>query len=730
MASDMITIDASAMTSVDYSQAIYDYFSSLGTTAGASTFYGGTFTEGFGYYSGTQVGFRYAGTTNDAQVLIEGTDIAYDGIYGEGHGISGSIDSFTLGSYDSNTTYTQDDEAGTRSELSGVISGLVVSGLDYSADIGTGTGEDNLVYQLYNALRKANTVVDLDGDGDSGYEYVDLIYDLLSQSAQHFIGSAGDDSYTGTDNADLIEGNDGDDTLDGGAGSDTMTGGLGDDIYVVDDSGDEVTEADGEGTDTVQTSLNHYQIGDYIENLTLTGTSALFGYGNALDNALTGNSGANSLYGLAGADTIDGGEGADSMVGGANDDIYIVDNSGDVTKELDAGGTDTVKTTLNHYQIGDYVENLTLTGTSDLFGYGNTLNNTLTGNDGANNLYGLTGIDTLIGGLGNDVLDGGEGVDAMTGGAGDDTYTVDDSDDEVTEADGEGTDTVKTALNHYQIGDFTENLTLTGSDSLFGYGNDLDNTLTGNTGANSLFGMDGNDTLDGGTGADTLTGGAGDDTYVVDDAGDTVTEEDGEGSDTVETTLSYTLGDFLDNLTLTGTEALTGTGNALANILTGNTGVNKLFGLDGDDTLNGDAGNDVLKGALGADILKGGADSDKIYGGGGQDELYGNAGSDTFFFVGGDTASAKAEADTIFDFNRKQGDLINLAGIDANEDKSGNQKFDFIGTDAFSGEAGELRFVSKNGESYVYGDTDGDAKADFTIHFDDAFTFKATDFAL
>ena len=147
-----------------------------------------------------------------------------------------------------------------------------------------------------------------------------------------------------------------------------------------------------------------------------------------------------------------------------------------------------------------------------------------------------------------------------------------------------------------------ENLTLTGSSAIDGIGNDLGNALTGNSGVNTLTGGAGNDTLNGGTEADTMIGGLGDDTYTVDDAGDVVTEAADEGTDTVLSSLAFTLAANFENLTLTGSSAINGTGNALNNILTGNSGVNTLTGGDGNDTLNGAAGADTLIGGLGDDV--------------------------------------------------------------------------------------------------------------------------------
>lgn len=622
MADDMIVIDASGLASIDYAAYLSDYFSNIGTAAGQTTYYGGDYSANVGgYFSGSQFGVRYSATANDRQVLMQGTAIQYDGVDGVHHGAySGDVDSITFGAYDANTTYSQGDDNGPRSELTGVMEGLVVSNLDISTAFGTAAGPGNDVKTLMDMLKNAGV------ETDGVQANIDALYALFAGRVQQFIGTGGNDNYVGTAFGDLIE---------GGAGTDTLAGGLGDDIYVVTDRLNIISEdADG-GTDTIDTAITHYQIRDNVENLVQTGTQAdQWNYGNALDNTMT---------------------------------------------------------------------------TTDLGG----------------SVLGMEGNDTLIGGAGNDYLSGDEGVDVMTGGRGDDTYGVDDFGDTVNETAGEGTDTVETTLSHYQIGESIENLTLTGEDDLAGYGNDGKNIVAGNTGDNILAGLGGADTLDGGEGADALYGGAGNDTYMVDNENDTVFETDPEtsadtgGKDTVRASVTYALGEFVENLRLANsadpdvkTANLNGSGNVLDNGIYGNDSNNKLSGRDG------------------ADLIKAGSGDDKIHGGAGQDRMTGNAGADTFFFQVSDMAESKVDADTITDFHIRQGDLISLKSIDANGSKDGNQAFDFIGSDAFSRHAGELRFEKNTGDTYVMGDTDGDGKADFTLHLDGTFNVREDYFAL
>ena len=505
-----------------------------------------------------------------------------------------------------------------------------------------------------------------------------------------FNGNALNNSLTGGAGADLLTGLDGNDTLNGGAGADTLIGGTGNDTYVVDNIGDVLIELPGEGIDTVQSSISHTLLADF-ENLTLTGSAALTGIGNGLNNLLTGNGAANLLTGLEGDDTLNGGGGADTFIGGIGNDLYVVDNAGDVVTELVGEGIDTVNASIN-WVLGANIENLTLTGSAAISAIGNELDNVLTGNSGAN------------------LLDGGLGADSMAGGAGNDVYLVDDAGDVVTELVGQGIDEVRTSLSSYLLGANVEVLTYTGTGDFVGTGNALDNLLTGGLGNDTLSGGDGADTLDGGAGSNLLIGGAGNDVYLVGGFGDQVGELAGEGIDEVRTALTgYTLTDGVETLTYTGVGAFAGTGNTLDNLIAGGAGADTLDGGFGADTLIGGLGDDVyvvdsvgdtviegadagidevrttlsaftlgdnverlvfqgggavgtgngldnwLVGNAGNDTLDGAAGNDTLLGGLGNDVLTGGCGADLFAFALGDGQ------DTITDFDAAQGDRIGLA---------------------------------------------------------------------
>ena len=432
---------------------------------------------------------------------------------------------------------------------------------------------------------------------------------------ENAIGGSGNDTLVGNSARNALTGNDGNDFLDGGTGADTLTGGWGDDTYVVDSPQDRIVELAGQGNDTVKAGFSYTLAGTALENLVLLGSLALAGTGDANANRLTGNDGHNVLNGGGGNDRLDGGGGDDTLFGGSGDDTYVVDTGGDVVSEhasgaIDDGGVDTVEASVT-YVLNAYVENLTLTGNGDIDGAGNGLSNALTGNDGNNHLSGAAGNDTLKGGGGDDSLDGGAGVNTLYGQAGNDTYIVNTASDHPSETttagvDDGGIDTVDSATG-FTLGAYIENLTLTGAAAINGVGNRLGNAITGNSGNNVLKGLDGDDVLDGGTGTNNLFGGPGDDTYVVRATTDHVSEttvagvDDG-GDDMVMASIGYALGVFLENLTLTGSAAINGTGNGLDNVMIGNDGNNVLRGLGGNDTLDGGAGTNTLMGGGGDDL--------------------------------------------------------------------------------------------------------------------------------
>ncbi|MCF4165232.1 hypothetical protein L2U69_06215 [Zavarzinia compransoris] len=265
--------------------------------------------------------------------------------------------------------------------------------------------------------------------------------------------------------------------------------------------------------------------------------------------------------------------------------------------------------------------------------------------DGDDEIWAGAGDDTLDGGDGDDIIDGGEGADAMAGGSGDDVFYVDDAGDTVAESAGEGSDRIF-ASRSYTLPDHVEVLQMTGTDMADGTGNGQANTIFGSAGGGTLSGLGGNDklfgkagadTLDGGDGVDvlngrgggdTMAGGAGGDTYYVDDAGDTVTEIAGQGTDRVVATISFTLGDYVEQLSLQGA-GLTGTGNDGGNRMTAAAQGSTLNGMGGNDRLYGKAGVDTLEGGAGIDILNGGAGADAMTGGTGADRFYVDDAGDT-----------------------------------------------------------------------------------------------------
>ncbi|ESQ73921.1 M10 family metallopeptidase [Asticcacaulis sp. AC402] len=605
----------------------------------------------------------YGGLGNDTYVVNVAADIIVE-MAGEGTDLVQASDSYSLSSDVENLTLTG---AG---NINGTGNGLgnVITGNSGNNVLTGGLGDDT--YYVQNA---GDSVVEVNGEGiDVVYagltwtlagSYADNLY-LTGVANINGTGNGAANTIVGNSGTNALIGGGGHDVLDGGAGADTLTGNTGNDSYWVDNAGDNVVEASGEGTaDVINASVSYSLTGRNIETLILTGAANIDGTGNSLAQSLIGNSGNNILTALGGNDYLDGGAGGtDTLIGGTGDDTYIF-GTGDTLTEAAGEGTDTVRSAVT-VTLAAELEILELTGAANVNGTGNALNNKLYGNAGDN---------------------------VLTGGAGNDSFYIQNIGDNVSEAVGGGTDSIFSSVTYSLAGKQVENLTLVDAAAIDGTGNGLANVLTGNSAVNTLDGGSGNDRLDGGASADNLIGGTGGDTYVVDNAGDVITELAGGGADLVEASTTYILGAEVENLTLVGALAISGTGNGLNNVLTGNSATNVLAGGLGNDTYYvqnttdnvveaGGAGTDVifssvtyslngrfaetinLTGAANinatgnslANTLNGNTGNNTLNGKGGADNLTGGLGADIFLFEAG------SGADQILDFTIAQGDIINL----------------------------------------------------------------------
>ncbi len=248
-------------------------------------------------------------------------------------------------------------------------------------------------------------------------------------------------------------------------------------------------------------------------------------------------------------------------------------------------------------------------------------------------------------------------------------------------------------------------------------------TITGNATANRIDGGAGADTLVGSGGNDALVGGAGDDRL-----------DGGAGNDKLEGGDGFDIASYAGlsaavrvSLALTGIQATGGGGNDTLSA------IEALIGGNGGDALTGSDGANTLDGGAGADTLNGGGGNDRLIGGAARDIMTGGSGSDTFIFALASEAagSTAAAADQIIDFNRAQGDRIDLGAIDAIKATSAiNEAFTWIGTAAFTKHAGELRYVASGTSALVLGDIDGNGVADFAIALAANSALAATDFYL
>ncbi|MDD1422585.1 hypothetical protein MEO40_26460, partial [Dolichospermum sp. ST_sed1] len=525
------------------------------------------------------------GAGNDIYIVDSTTDIITENVEEGTDTIQSSV-TYTIATNVENLTLTETDAInGTGNDVNNIILGNsannIIFGNAGNDTLDGGGGSDALIGGAGDDIYIVDSTTDIiteNANGDTDTIQSSVTFTLTTNVEN--LTLTGTAAINGTGNAgnNIITGNGVNNTLEGGAGIDTLIGGTGDDIYIVDSITDIITENANGGTDTIQSSVT-FSIAALtnVENLTLTGTTAINGTGNAGNNVITGNSANNVIIANAGNDTLDGGDGSDALIGGTGNDIYLVNSTTDTITENANEGTDTIQSSVT-FTIATLtnVENLTLTGTTAISGTGNAGNNVITGNSA------------------NNTLNGGAGNDTLSGGTGDDIYIVDSVTDIITENANAGTDTIQSSVT-FSIATLTniENLTLTAIIAINGTGNAGNNVITGNSD---------NNTLNGGAGDDTLIGGAGDDIYIVDSITDTITENANRGTDTIQSSVTYTIATNVENLTLTGTTTINATGNAGNNVITGNSANNTINGGTGNDTLDGGDGSDALIGGTGNDI--------------------------------------------------------------------------------------------------------------------------------
>ncbi|MBY9048070.1 calcium-binding protein, partial [Pseudomonas fluorescens] len=428
-----------------------------------------------------------------------------------------------------------------------------------------------------------------------------------TSSADELFGFAGNDSLSGGEGNDLLDGGAGADILNGGNGIDTasyanstagvtvnlatgtgvgadaqgdtltsieavigssfndvltaqtsgntLNGGAGDDIYYINGSGVNVIEAAGGGDDEVRTILLNHSLAANVERLTYVGTGSFTGYGNALDNVITGGVGNDYLFGGAGADRFIGGAGNDTVSYGDSGVGVAINTKTGVNTGIAAGDTYVGIEALqgsgsnDTFISGEAADQFYGSGGTDTIDYsGSSSGVTVSLVGGVAGVGGdaqgdkLWEFETVIGSSFNDVLTAQTSGNILNGGAGDDIYYINGSGVNVIEAAGGGDDEVRTIMLNQTLAANVERLTYVGTGSFTGYGNALDNVITGGVGNDYLFG---------GAGADQFIGGAGNDIVSYGDSGVGVTINTKTGVNT-----GIAAGD-----TYVGIEALQGSGS-------------------------------------------------------------------------------------------------------------------------------------------------------------------------
>ncbi|MDG5750921.1 calcium-binding protein [Qipengyuania sp. XHP0211] len=528
-------------------------------------------------------------------------------------------------------------------------------------------------------------------------------------------GDFDDNTLIGLNGNDTISGGGGVNTVYGGGGSDTIYS-SGEGSYFGEGGNDYIVAADtsfgsfeildgGSGNDTLDLTVGNYDytldMGTGVTNFTADFGESYVDFENVISGSgadnITGTGGANFIDTGAGNDVINAAFGDDTLVGGDGDDTLNGQGGRDTASYYNATSAVTVSllslgVAQNTFGAGvdtlTSIENLTGSAFNDAL-TGSGTSNIIEGGEGDDFISGLSGADRLFGGDGDDELIGGFGFDRLEGGAGIDSLTGNFGDDVM--LGGSGNDLIDGNSGSDTIYGGTDNDTIFGGFGLDNiYGGTGDDLINGGVGIDDIFGEEGNDIIDGGAGDDTIDGGDGSDEIVG-----------GNGEDTIFGGL--------------GVDTISGAGGN--DLLYGGDQGDILSGGGGADELHGGTGSDSLSGDSGADDLFGEGGNDTLAGGFGVDTLTGGTGGDTFVFASlGHSSSSAGAADTITDFSKAQGDIIDLSAIDANANVGGNQGFAFVGQSAFSGTAGELRYeYDGGGDTLLLLDVDGDGSSDMTV---------------
>ncbi|WP_028029931.1 M10 family metallopeptidase C-terminal domain-containing protein [Gemmobacter nectariphilus] len=673
---------------------------------GTDFLYAGEGTDSL--YGGDGIGYFYGGVDNTASSYFGGTSVDY---FHKNSTTSGINDESYYGGDGVDWLYWDNISAG-NSRVVNLATGFITFN---GANRDVLSGIENVgVYSAAGII----------GDANANYLFASGAYDNVIEGGagdDTIDGGDGNDSLYAGDGVDLVFGGSGHDVLEDGTsnapGNDTFYGGDGNDILrkASDTSASVIKVWDGgTGIDTFEDIFGNAagaarvinlalgrmlfngadrDIVTGIENVTVNNGSGVVGDDNAnvitgvgvFSNTFAGGGGDDTIYGGGGNDALNGDAGSDWLYGGDGDDVLSVAGAEGWDSIYGGAGTDSAQFTsalnlnidlaLGVYTAGkskiayaiEAVEVVFASAKNDTV-VGTAGDETIYGGDGRDRLYSEGGADILMGDAGGDYLYSGTGSAGAYGGADNDRIFIDDGLTSAMIADGgDGVDWLDLSLQGAAVDvnlalgtavGSTFSITLNSIESALGsayadeiIGNDLRNKINGGGGDDSIYG---------GAGADVLNGAGGDDHL-----------EGGIGTDH----------------------------------LSGGIGNDTIYGGGGDDSLYGENARDLLMGDAGADLLDGGGAADTLIGGMGTDTLIGGDGGDTFLFNSAAEIGNGANSDQVLDFTSGT-DMIDLSAIGG---------LSFIGTTAFSGSAGEVRYFALAGVGYLVGDLDGNQVADFQL---------------